>query len=184
MICQPYIRYLVNPTTTWLWRASCSYSILPYQVWPSDLVWPWQRVCPTAVRTGGVRTAWIFIMTSPVYWLQCGGHTQVRLSGLSKLAREEGGSVLIAHMRDIQESAGSRQLDKWRCSYRCSLVKQIPLCIVIVACHCLVDLLLEKAWYQRFNSEIFGQSKMYSGPFLRWNVMCIMNICTFRSWLI
>ena len=41
-------------------------------------------------------------MTSPVYCLQCGGHTQVRLSELSELAREEGGSVLIAHVRDIQ----------------------------------------------------------------------------------
>ena len=27
---------------------------------------------------------------------------------------EEGGSELIAHMRDIQESAGNRQLDGWR----------------------------------------------------------------------
>ena len=40
----------------------------------------------------GVRATWIFIMTSPVYWLLCGGHTQVRLSGLQELAREEGGS--------------------------------------------------------------------------------------------
>ena len=38
--------------------------------------------------------------------------TQVRSSGLSELASEEGGSVLIAHMRDIQESACSRQLDR------------------------------------------------------------------------
>ena len=30
----------------------------------------------------------------------------------SKLAREEDGSVLIAHMRDNLESAGSRQLDR------------------------------------------------------------------------
>ena len=34
------------------------------------------------------------------------------LSGLSELAREVGGRILIAHMRDIQ-SAGSRQLDRW-----------------------------------------------------------------------
>ena len=41
------------------------------------------------------------------------GHTQVNLSGLPELAREEGGHILmIAHMRDIQESAGSRQLDR------------------------------------------------------------------------
>ena len=41
------------------------------------------------------------------------GHTQVNLSGLSELAREEvgGGRILIAHMRDIQVSAG-RQLDR------------------------------------------------------------------------
>ena len=39
-------------------------------------------------------------------------HTQVILSGLSELAREEGGRVLIAHMRDIKESAVSRQLDR------------------------------------------------------------------------
>ena len=29
-----------------------------------------------------------------------------------ELGREEGGSELIAHIRDIQESAGSRQLDR------------------------------------------------------------------------
>ena len=40
------------------------------------------------------------------------GHTQVNLSGLSELAREEGGRILIAHMRDIKESAGTRQLDR------------------------------------------------------------------------
>ena len=40
------------------------------------------------------------------------GHTQVNLSGLSELAKEEKGRILIAHMRDIQESAGSRQLDR------------------------------------------------------------------------
>ena len=40
------------------------------------------------------------------------GHTQVSLSGLSELAREEGGGILIAQMRDIKASAGSRQLDR------------------------------------------------------------------------
>ena len=40
------------------------------------------------------------------------GHTQVNLSGLSELTREEGGRILIAHMRDIKESAGTRQLDR------------------------------------------------------------------------
>ena len=62
----------------------------------------------------GVRASWIFIMTSPVYWLWYGGHTQVRLSGLQELGGEEGGSILIAHIRDIKESAGSRLLDRWR----------------------------------------------------------------------
>ena len=70
----------------------------------------------------GVRASWIFIMTSPVYWLWYGGHTQVRLSGLQELGREEGGSELIAHIPDIKESAGS----KWNesgfrpplCTYR------------------------------------------------------------------
>ena len=33
-------------------------------------------------------------------------------SSCLKLAREEGGRILIAHMRDIQEFAGSRQLDR------------------------------------------------------------------------
>ena len=32
--------------------------------------------------------------------------------GPPELAREEGGSELIAHICDIQESAGSRQLDR------------------------------------------------------------------------
>ena len=35
------------------------------------------------------------------------GHIQVNMSGLSELAREEGDRILIAHMRDIKESAGS-----------------------------------------------------------------------------
>ena len=38
-------------------------------------------------------------------------HTQVRFFGLPELAKEEGGSELIAHIHDIQESAVSRQLD-------------------------------------------------------------------------
>ena len=69
----------------------------------------------------GVRATWIFIMTSPVYWLQCGGYTQVRLFGPPKSTvnwpgrrREEGGSELIAHT-GYPGSAGSRQLDRWRC---------------------------------------------------------------------
>ena len=37
---------------------------------------------------------------------------KVNLSGLSELAREEGGRILIAHIHDIQESAGSKQLDR------------------------------------------------------------------------
>ena len=40
------------------------------------------------------------------------GHTQVNLSGLSELAREEGCRILIAHKCDIRESAGSRKLDR------------------------------------------------------------------------
>ena len=62
----------------------------------------------------GVRASWIFIMTSPADWLWYGGHTQVKLSGQQELGREEGGSEHIAHIRDIKESAGSRQLDRWR----------------------------------------------------------------------
>ena len=46
----------------------------------------------------GVRASWIFIMTSLVYWLWYGGHTQGRLSGLQELGREEGSSQLIAHI--------------------------------------------------------------------------------------
>ena len=72
-------------------------------------VWPWQQVCVKPVRKWGVRATWIFIVTSPVYWLQCGGHTQVRLFGPPESTvnwpgrrREEGGSELIAHIRVIQ----------------------------------------------------------------------------------
>ena len=50
-------------------------------------------------------------MTSRFTVCSVEGHTQVNLSGLFELAREEGGRILIAHMCDIQESAGSRQLD-------------------------------------------------------------------------
>ena len=74
-------------------------------------VWPWQQVCVWCrYEKEGVRATWIFIMTSPVYWLWYGGHTQVRLSGLQELGREEGGSELIAHIRDIKESAVA---DNW-----------------------------------------------------------------------
>ena len=72
-------------------------------------VWPWQQVCVKRVRKWGVRATWIFIMTSPVYWRQRGGHTQVRLFGPPESTvnwpgrrREEGGSELIAHIRVIQ----------------------------------------------------------------------------------
>ena len=44
-------------------------------------VWPWQQVCVRLVEKEGVRASWIFIMTSPVYWLWYGSHSQVRLSG-------------------------------------------------------------------------------------------------------
>ena len=89
---------------------------LPSQVRPSDYQSDLDNRCVwRRYEKEGVRATWIFIMTSPVYRLRCGGHTQVRLSGLQELGREEGGSELIAHIRDIQESAGSRQLDRWRC---------------------------------------------------------------------
>ena len=72
-------------------------------------VWPWQQVCVKRVRKWGVRATWIFIMTSPVYWRQRGGHTQVRLFGPPESTvnwpgrrREEGGSEHIAHIRVIQ----------------------------------------------------------------------------------
>ena len=72
-------------------------------------VWPWQQVCVKPVGKWGVRATGIFIMTSPVYWLQRGGHTQVRLFGPPEATvnwpgrrREEGGSELIAHIRVIQ----------------------------------------------------------------------------------
>ena len=72
-------------------------------------VWPWQQVCVKRVRKWGVQATWIFIMPSPVYWRQRGGHTQVRLFGPPESTvnwpgrrREEGGSELIAHIRVIQ----------------------------------------------------------------------------------
>ena len=72
-------------------------------------VWPWQQVCVKRVRKWGVRATWIFIMTSPVYWRQRGGHTHVRLFGPPESTvnwpgrrREEGGSKHIAHIRVIQ----------------------------------------------------------------------------------
>ena len=72
-------------------------------------VWPWQQVCVKRVRKWGVRATWIFIMTSLVYWLQRGGHTQVRLFGPPESTvnwpgrrREEVGSEHITHIRVIQ----------------------------------------------------------------------------------
>ena len=86
---------------------------LPSQVRPSDYQSDLDNRCVWGLyEMEGVWASWIFIMTSPVYWLWYGGHTQVRLSGLQELAREEGGSELIAHIHDIKESAGSRQLDR------------------------------------------------------------------------
>ena len=91
------------------------YPTLPSQVRPSDYQSALDNRCVWGLyEMEGVRASWIFIMTSPVYWLWYGGHTQVRLSGLQELSREEGGSELIAHIRDIKEAAGSRQLDRWR----------------------------------------------------------------------
>ena len=88
---------------------------LPSQVRPSDYHSDLDNRCAWGLyEKEGVRASWIFIMTSPVYWPWYGGHTQVRLFGLQELGREEGGSELIAHIRDIKESAGSRQLDRWR----------------------------------------------------------------------
>ena len=87
---------------------------LPSQVRPSDYQSDLDNKCVCLYEMEGVRASWIFTMTSLVYWLWYGGHTQVRLSGLQELGREEGGSELIAHIRDIKESAGSRQLDRWR----------------------------------------------------------------------
>ena len=87
-------------------------------------VWPWQQVCVKPVRKWGVRATWIFIMTSPVYWLQCGGHTQVRLFGPPESTvnwprEEEGGGGFWTHStyKGYPGSAGSRQLDRWRCIY-------------------------------------------------------------------
>ena len=94
----------------WLTLRDAEYLHLPVSGLTVRLpVWPWQQVCGKRVRKWGVRAKWIFIMTSPVYWRQRGGHTQVRLFGSPESTvnwpgrrREEGGSELIAHIRVIQ----------------------------------------------------------------------------------
>ena len=115
---------------------------LPSQVRPSDYQSDLDNRCVWGLyEMEGMRASWIFIMTSPVYWLWYGGHTQVRLSGLQDLGREEGGSILIAHIRDIKESAGSRKLDRWR--WLCQLI--------VVWCdpclHASANMLIWRCWY-------------------------------------
>ena len=80
------------------------------------LVWPWQQVCVGSVRNGGVWKTWLFIMTSPVYWLQCGRSHSGQLVWVVWVGRREGSHVLIVHMCDIKEPGRNRQLDRWRCS--------------------------------------------------------------------
>ena len=114
-------------------------------------VWPWQQVCVKRVRKWGVRATWIFIMTSPVYWLQRGGHTQVRLFGPPESTvnwpgrrREEGGSEHIAHIRVIQvlpvadnwidEDADRRPFWIWSSQFflRCSLSCNLTFCFIVM----------------------------------------------------
>ena len=109
---------------------------LPSQVRPPDYQSDLDNRCVWGVyEKEGVRAAWIFIMTLPVYWLWYGGHTQVRLSGLQELGREEGGSELIAHIRVIQvlpvadnwidEDAYQLVLTKWWYEYRKQLTSNL-----------------------------------------------------------
>ena len=82
---------------------------LPVWPWQQVCVWglyeSWQQVCVRPVWNGGDAGIMKIFMTSQVYWLWYGGHTQVRLSGLQELGREEGGgSELIAHIYVISRS--------------------------------------------------------------------------------
>ena len=60
----------------------------------------------TAVRTGGVAS------NMNIHYDVTGLLTVVRRSPSGQIVREDEGSVLIAHMHDIQGSVGNRQLDR------------------------------------------------------------------------
>ena len=102
---------------------------------------------------------------------------EVRLFGLPEMAREEGGSELIAHMCDIQESAGDNWIDEdavkvvihVQISYRpldmkgcvCNFVKwQILLFISKVYC---------VRWRDNFRYALKNRRAIYFGR-LRWKI--------------
>ena len=65
------------------------------------------------------------------------GHTQVNLSGLSELAREDGDCTLIAQMCDIQDT-GNRQLDRWRWDYVTHIIYFYFAVLNEAFCHALI----------------------------------------------
>ena len=113
-----YVSLIWVSQATWLLRICrlSHHSILPHLVWQSDHWSDLDNRCVKAVWKGGVRATWIFIMTSPVYCLQCGRAHSGQLVWVVWVGQGGGGGgggggrVLIA-LRDIQESAGSNELD-------------------------------------------------------------------------
>ena len=88
-------------------------------------VWPWQQVCVRLVRNGGGAsimnihydvTGWLTVV-----WRSHSG----QIVWPAGVGQGRGGSKHIAHIRDIKESAGSRQLDRWRCTYRATLLHRM-----------------------------------------------------------
>ena len=84
---------------------------------PSCPVWPCKEVRLTDVRTGGdasnMNIHYDVTGLLTVVWRSHSGQI-VRAAWICQGGGGGEGSELVAHIRDIQESAGSRQLDRWR----------------------------------------------------------------------
>ena len=83
-------------------------------------VWPWQQVCVRPVWNGGgasiMNIHYDVTGLLTVVWRSHSGQI-VWPAGVGQGrggGGGGGGSELTAHIRDIKESAGSRQLDRWR----------------------------------------------------------------------
>ena len=77
-------------------------------------VWPRQQVCLRPVRNGrGASIMNIHYDVTGLLTVVWGSHSG-QIVWLAGVGQGRGGSELIAHIPDIEESAGSRQLDRWR----------------------------------------------------------------------
>ena len=93
------------------------------------LVWPWQQVCLTDLRTGGECKRHEYSLRR--HWFtDCSVEVALRSDCLGCLSwpGRRGYCTHSTYMRDIQECAGSRQLDRWRCLVEAGGYAQVSDC--------------------------------------------------------